>query len=107
MGQRSNYAAAKGAQTKPSREEFALDMEQSTNNAAMKDAPTKPYDEECAFGMGHTLDESAAFSLSHESARDDTATLLNQPIATDSINQERGRDPPSVLACQAIDHVEV
>ena len=54
------------------------------------------------------LDESTAFAPSLRSALDETtATLPNHRTATDSINQERVRDPPSVIFCQVIDHVEV
>ena len=57
---------------------------------------------------GNPLDESTAFALSHRSAHDETtATLPTHPIATASTNQERGRDPPSVIVCQVIDYVEV
>ena len=53
MEQKSNDAAVKGAQTKPRKEEYALDMEQMSRNvAAVRDVQIKLRMEECACGMG-------------------------------------------------------
>ena len=85
-------------------------MGQKSKYATVKDAQIKPNIGVC-FRHGaylNPLDESTAFDPSHRSAHDDTtATLPNHPNAAASINQERGRNPPSVIVCQVIDHVEV
>ena len=55
MEQRSNYAAGKGVQTMPKREEFVLGMEQRSNYAAGKGVQTMPKKEEFVSGIGETI----------------------------------------------------
>ena len=52
-------------------------------------------------------DESTVFSFDRSSFDDTTAPLPNNRAAAAIINQEGSRDPPSVIVCQVIDHVEV
>ena len=55
-GQRSNDAAVKDAQTKLSREEYALSMGHHVrgSDAAVKDAQIKLREEDCALGTGQS-----------------------------------------------------
>ncbi len=54
MGQKSNNAVVKDAQTMLSKEECAKGMEQRGNGAATKDAPIKPNVKESVGDMGQT-----------------------------------------------------
>jgi len=51
MGQRRNYAEAKGAPIKLKTEESALSMEQKSNDAAVKDAQIVPSKEAFVLSM--------------------------------------------------------
>ena len=58
MVHRSNGAAAKDAEIRSSREEYASNMEHRSNLAASKDAQIKLEREECASSMGQKLNNA-------------------------------------------------
>ena len=64
MGQRSNDAAVKDAQTLSPKVECALSTGQRSNDAAKKDAQINLSKEECAFSMEQRSNENNAVMMS-------------------------------------------